>query len=361
MDVEGVSPHDVKQIIAALQENSAEDKEKEEANLDKLEALECWNPMFRILSNRISSSSKSLLHFVRLARIQNIHLDDVDLAAQTCRDAVKQLGLSYADVQQLILIKIIREDDFNREIKILLRSLESFLNAQDKIYCLERLCLIFEKKVFDEGRLEQFYRKLIDIDPNNQKALRYFKVVFTQNCQWEEVTEILKSLQKSAKHHNDACRLSMELAAVYLYQLDQPKEAIKSLEKESSASILDTSNILFDANSRLGNWKGCLKVLHDQIKRVSSDYEKGILWFKIGEIKQRQNQVKESIEAYSTCFSLAPSMVVAVENIIEICIGQKKWALVVDWLYKLEVVVEYSDSKEKLKIAVERLESAMGQ
>src|SRR5690606_33746452 len=123
---------------------------------------------------------------------------------------------------------------------------------EDQILCLERLCLLLEKKIFNESQLTSTYEKLLEIDPLNLKALRYFKLILVQDNEWADVASILQKLLKAVRHPEEVFRVAQELATVYLYHLDKPNEAIETIQKYCHKSPLDSSTILFDAYQRIG-------------------------------------------------------------------------------------------------------------
>ncbi len=120
----------------------------------------------------------------------------------------------------------------------------------------------------------------MQLDPLNIKALRYFKLLFTQNYEWEKVVTMLRNLLTASKHARDVFRVGQELAAVLLYQLDRPQEAIDVVTKYCEGSPLDTSTISYDAYQRLNDWQGCLRILRecvlsveDKISALTSAFE----------------------------------------------------------------------------------------
>src|SRR5690606_9965975 len=130
------------------------------------------------------------------------------------------------------------------------------------------------KKTHNEQLLDRAYKRLREVDPTNVKALRYFKLYFTQANEWEEVVAILKTLLGSVTRPQEVYRVAQELAAIYLYQLDMADEAITTLDTYCEGSPLDASQIMFDAYQRMANWNGCLKVLRQCLVSVGTDRDR---------------------------------------------------------------------------------------
>ncbi|SME89941.1 tetratricopeptide repeat protein [Pseudobacteriovorax antillogorgiicola] len=333
------------------------DEKKVDAYLDVLEEYECWKPLFRLLFAKIKDSARRRARdYVRLARIYAICLEDTPKVAETCRDLVKNHRLSYQEFRQKVLVKLLGEDDFGKEAQIL-ESIKPVLTTQDeKIACTERLCLIYEKKKYDEDGLNRSYEALIKLDQNNLKALRYFKAVYTQNQAWENVVEVLKKLYKGAKHVNDGYRIAQELATVYLFQMDLPEQSISVLEKYCKDSPLDTSSIHYEAYYRLKNWKGCLEVLESYLPKVEGNTNRAIIYLKIGELQELIGEQERALESYRVSAEAQPRILEPLENMVEIHIHNQNWKQVVECLQLMKSQVDEEQLKERLQEAVTRLE-----
>ena len=224
---------------------------------------------------------------------------------------------------------------------------------------MERLCLIYEKKKYDEYNLNRSYERLIELDPFNQKGLRYFKIVYTQNNQWDKVAQVLQNLFSSAKHVNDSYRSAQELAAVYLYQLDAPQSSVDVLEKYCAGSHLSTFAIHYEAYYRLQNWEGCLRVLSTQVKKVDGNVNKGILTLRIGEMFEKTKRYDEAIESYKKVLDLAPNMLEPLEKLVDIYLRHENWAAVLETLNTLDECLDDQFLKEKVREGISRLQGAM--
>lgn len=328
--------------------------------LNKLQAYECWSHFFRLLEAQIDNPKKrQLIHYVRTAQAYALHLEDIQRAAKICGKLLKDLRLSYWQFRESALHLIIGEHDYEQEAVILQAALPRFRTKQDSVACLERLCLIYEKKKFDEVMLNRSYEKLIELDPNNLKALRYFKVVYTQNNQWERVVQVLQSLFQNAKHINDRYRSAQELAAVYLYQLDQAQNAVDVIERHCVDSPLNTFTIHYEAYYRLLNWEGCLRVLRSFLKKVEGPLNKAIVHLKIGELEEQLDQHKEAEASFLTSLELAPHMLEPLESLIELYLESQRWDKVIQCMNKLYDLVDDSYLKEKIKEGRARLIEAV--
>jgi tetratricopeptide (TPR) repeat protein len=351
---------EITDLIAAIRKGQVTLDGPLESVFDRLQTFECWTSFFHLLEQQIDNPKRrQLAHYVRTARAYSVHLEDIHKAARISLKMMKDLRLSYQEFREKALYAIIDEQDYGNEGILLQAIYPKLKSKEDNIACMERLCLIYEKKKYDEGNLNKSYERLIELDPYNQKALRYFKIVYTQNNQWDKVAQVLINLFTSAKHVNDRYRSAQELAAVYLYQLDEPGNSIEVLERHCADSPLSIFAIHYEAYYRMQNWEGCLKVLQDQIKKVSGDLNRALLTLRVGEMFEKLRRVDEAIAAYKRVLDLAPNMLEPLEKLSDIYLRQEDWTAVIDTLNILDQSLDDQFLKNKVREGIERLQGAL--
>jgi tetratricopeptide (TPR) repeat protein len=299
--------------------------EDSERALSAFESFECWEPFFLILSRRLGDPARAdIADYLRLAKIQYGYLEDVFAAAETCSKLVKDKKIQFRDLIETIMPSIFEGEDHLAEATFLQGVYPWFSNHRDKVDTLERLCLLFEKKTFNELQLNETYTKLLEIDPLNSKALRYFKLIFTQNQEWEKVSSILRNLIASSKFPRDRYRVAQELAAVLLYQLDQPREALSILKEYSEGSPLDTSTIAFEAYQRLADWSGCVQVLRECLLSLSEQDQRAVIFFRLGLIFEKNGKWNEARESFLKAIELSPDFLEALEALVSVDLAQNQ-------------------------------------
>lgn len=335
-------------------------QDEENQFLDVFEAYECWVPFFKILSQRLKAKSGAVReNFVRLARVQSLYLEDVFAAAETCAQMVKALSIPFSVFLHEILPGIIEKDDFASEAAILQAVSTEFSSTKDKSECLERLCMLFEKKTYNENQLTASYEKLLELDRKNVRALKYFKLVFTQSQDWENVARLLQDLMRAVKHQQERFRVAQELATVLLYQLDLPEEAIRIIDTYCQGSPLDTSNIQYEAYQRLKNYQGCVNILGARLKKESDVANQAILYYKIGEMQAMMDKKKEAIANFERAAILWPDFLEPVERAVHIAAKERDWPKVVHWLGELKARVKLDESSSRIAEALNRITSGL--
>ncbi len=350
----------VKKLVAQVDSGAALSAPERASILESFEQFECWAPYFRLLKRCVQDpASRQLSDYVRLARVQSLYLEDIFAAAETCAAMVVEMRIPYQKFTEEVLPQVIEFEDFSAEATILSGACDRFPTAPDHIAAIERLCMLYEKKTHNETQLGKTYEKLLSIDAKNVKALRYFKLVFTQNNEWEEVVGILRTLITCVKHQQELFRVAQELAAIYLYQLDMAEEAINVLETHCADSPLDTSTILYDAYQRMADWQGCLKVLRQCLLNVEDDSGRAVLHFKIGTLLEQIGDLDTAIDNFVKAAKLWPQFLDAVEGIINVGVLKQDWKLVQTWLHTLEGSVADERLKVQLKQAQKRVQDGL--
>lgn len=320
----------IRHVLDGLNSQKVFTGEEEVAALDLLESCECWEPFKAIINQRIArlKGMDRLESYARLARIQAHWLDDVFAAAETCALLVNDTGIDYPAFCRDALSRIVEPEDFTTEGAILQAVKESFDEEGDRVLCLERLCLIYEKKKYNEALLHDCYQQLISVDPGNMKALKFFKMFHIQNHDFEKVIDVLESMFRADPHPDTRFRIAQEMATIYLYQLDQPEKALETLDRHCENSPLDSTTIRFEACYRLRDWEGSLGVLREFLLSIDSDEQRSIIYFKVGELEEQCGEKTRAEESYLKSHRLNPAFLEPLENLIEMGLTEGDWSKV---------------------------------
>ena len=328
--------------------------------LDVLEQYECWAPFFRLIKRGLEEGSPEReRNYVRLARVQNLYLEDTFAAAESCAALVAHLRPSYLKFSEDMLPHMIEVEDYAAEATLLSAICEHLALQYDHIACLERLCILFEKKTHNESRLAQTYEQLLAKDPRNVRALRYFKLLFTQNNEWDRVVDALTKLLSAVRHPQELYRVAQELAGIYLYQMDMPEAAIAVLAAHCEASPLDTSTILYDAYERLNDWQGCLQVLRQCLLTVESDAGRATLHFRMGGLQLQLGDVSHAYESYQKAAKQPAFLLDALEGLINVSVARQDWAMIEAALAQLQEAVVDERLRGQLQQAQSRLHDGL--
>lgn len=328
--------------------------------LDLFERYECWVPFERLIYSQLEASELQRAdYYLRLARIYYLHFDDRQLLVALVKRMLKDLQVEYSYIRDEFLPRVIDGEDFRFEAELLETMVNLVDSKNQKIEILERLCLIYEKKLYKESALNSVYDHLVKLDPKNLKALKHFKVVYTQAYQWTKVIKILKDLYESSSHENDRFRIAHELATIYNYQLDEPEAAIQVIESLCVNSPLDTTTVHYDAYYRIKKWSKCQQVLKHYLRKTDSDFEKAVIFFKLGELEIKQENKQKAYDSYQKCLDFSPDFLEALEAMIELDIDKGNWSAVRSHLTTLESLVSSDYLQERIHEAIVRVDEGL--
>lgn len=352
-----VEPDKIKNHIDLINANSDLNADQTEDILTELAHYECWKPFQKLISKSISNSEGDVKyrHMIWLAKVQYINLDDLPACTKTCKKLVKAFKLNYASFRKEILTQIINIEDWSAEIDILETVSNVFEQKKDKSKCLERLCLIYEKKCPKEDELARTFERLLQVDNENLKALRYFKMIYTQDNEWKEVVKILEKMVKIVENA-ELHRIAQELASVKLYQLDEAKDALRILDTYCQNSPLDTTNLYYDSYFNIGEWDSCLAMLDKLYEKSTSSQEKSVIEFKRSQIYQYKEDIPNSIKHAEEALKLDPSLLEAFEQLIAISLVEKQWENTIKLLNRLKTEVQSVFLVERIQATIEKLE-----
>jgi tetratricopeptide (TPR) repeat protein len=328
-------------------------------HVQTLEDYECWKPCVDLLTNWTSVHTEQLSTRAKMAKICLYHLPRRADAARIVSELAATRDISFEKLERLILTQVIEPDDQHGLVFILENIWQSLTEQKDRVKCLERICLLYEKKIHDEDKLFEYNTKLLKVDPPNSRALRYFKVISAQSGDWPAVENYLARLVSSATHPKDVYRIAQELAAVQLYQLDKPSESLATVRKFCTESHLDTTTIEYDAYHRLGDWRGCSAVLRKLLEIANSNVERSIVNLKIAITEEASGNVGEAFQRYLEAFELNCQNIEAIERLIQLLIKKRDWQAVRTYVARMLPLVTVPELKFRLQEGLERVESIL--
>lgn len=325
----------------------------------KLADYECWDAMFQLINTATKQEQATLDDFFFRAQVEYDDFNDVSSFTKTCRSAIESLDLSFEETHTHLIIKILGQARWREEAKVLGNLWTAFSKKSCRASCLERLCLIYEKKIFQEDKLTQSYQSLFDLEPENSKALKYFKMVSIQDRKWEKVVSILETLINTSTHREDVFRSALELAAVQLYQLDEPRAAISTIEKHCSGGHLDSSTIHLEAYQRLGDGAGCLRVLNSLLNKNVEKGVEAVILFRMGEIHEALDRMDEAVSCYQKSLHIAPQLLEASERTIKILLRRHKWVDALRALSQFGIGLSDTNLRKQLETKIADLKKAL--
>ena len=308
---------------------------------------ECWLPLFQLLDNKLKNSPQDALEvFLHKIRIEIKYLGDHERVAIRAREIVKRFGVDFAWFRLKILSTI--DGNWYLEADVLKAVCMDFRAQPDRVKCMEKICSLYEKKIPDEQLLQKYYRDLLKIDPKNILTLKYYKMLYSQNFDWERVIDALRKIMRWG-NLSDTYRSAQELAAVHLYSKNNPQEALRIMQKHCADSPLDKSTILYDIYARLGNDRECVQILKRKLAAARHPVTQAQLHVRIAALQEKCGRLDAATQEYERAFEKDPSQIEVVEKIIRTHLQRDDLSSVLDWLCKLENRATERAHRERLQ------------
>jgi tetratricopeptide (TPR) repeat protein len=334
---------------------------EEAAVLAELEANECWQPLLRHLDGRIARGGDGLdQSYILAIRIRLQYFKDTTAAQALASDLIRRCGLTFRQFRERLLSDdVIQSAGPEVEASLIEAAVGAFDLVGEKVAALERLATVFEKRLFHDQNLFLVFERLTQLDPDNLKALRYFKMVFSQNNEWQQVARILRRMIEVVPGRHEKYRLAHDLACALVYHLNQPRDALVILERYCRESPLDVSQVEYDAAFRTGDLKRCIQVLHTAQRSVRDDAGRAVIQLRMAELHRRTGDfqsmercLEESIEAW-------PVFLDPFEPLIQLHLNSGRWDKVIQLLNNLAQRVQDKELVAQIRETVRRVESGL--
>ena len=335
----------------------------EQVALEELESNECWQPLFRYLDQALAAGGQNLVsHYCRLIRLRLNYFNDISAAQALTADLIRRCQIDFPTLHDLLLNDhAIPDLEPQHEAALLDAASEAFSATAERVQALEKLAAVYEKRLFNEERLQQVFERLIQLDPDNIKALRYFKLAFSQANDWEQVSRVLKRLIDVVQTRQEKFRLAHDLAHNLVYRLDNPRDAILVLDRHCRESPLDVSQIEYDAAHRMGDTDRCIQVLQSALRTVRDDAGKAIIQFRMADLLRKSGKIRESEKILLESLATWQVFLDPFEPLIQMQIASNSWDHVAATLQALSLRVQDKELANQIQQAVRRIEAGLAE
>jgi hypothetical protein len=333
---------------------------EQDSLLYQLEAYECHAQIVKLLEWRIQhgqlTSTQAFADYIWLMRIQYLGLEKFSEFVYSAKKCISSLSLSFPTVRLHIAEEILGSENFEEQGQFYRNVLDSIPQTAQKVLLLERLALIYEKKLFRESDVEPVYRQILGIDPYNVKALRFFKLWYAQLGKWEEAAQQLSTLIVASKNPHERQRAAHEMAQIHLYNLNQPAEAREIIIEYCANSQLDTRQTFIEALERLEAFEELLEYLSQTESLVKENEERAFLRLKQGLVCLKASRMKDAILFFKDSIKFNQNSLLAYEALVNALIDTDNAKELVDTLNNLSEIVAFDSSRKAISEILKRAE-----
>lgn len=285
--------------------------------LEKMQSYECWGAVDAIVeaaAQRISDATQRSELFYDSANAWGVKARDTENCAKYLIKLAEEEKPTFSKFYLTYILPCLVEDDFKAEVDVLERLSSHFYDKAlngDRFElgfveaCLERLSMLYDKKLhLDEKHLET-QEALIKVSPENRKALKFFKIRNQQLFEWREVISITDLQLKHVKHEGESNRLNLEKAMIYLFYLDEPQKSLDVLDANPTES-LDSNKIRLAVYRKLRKYDSASELLSAMLKKAHSDQELALVHYNMGQVKKLAGESENALEHFKLSSKLWP-------------------------------------------------------
>ena len=339
------------------------DVQEQDVLLHKLTEYECYGQLTHLLKWRISKGNHTqeqiFTDTLWLHRIMYSGSEDFDALLQFSKDSIARLSLPFSTIRIYILERIIGNEKPMQQAKYLESIRETLEENSQKILLQEYLCRVYEKKLFLESKIYESYEKLLELDPFNIKALKFFRLWYIQNQDWNEAKRCLEVIMAHTKNPFDKERAAHELGQLLLYQLKDPLLARDVILRNIDPPFKDVKHTIYVILERLGLYDEMVDHLNHAEEYESDPRLLVALKLKKAGVLVKSGASTEAIFAMEECLPLQPGNLRIYERMVEVYSGEKRVQKLINILQKLNSVVKIPESHIKIDNLITKLQTAL--
>lgn len=233
--------------------------------------------LFEEVAGSVVDAALGRAYWMLVARVQDERLGSVDAAAQAF---AKVLSIDPADAEALQALEQLytRTERWTDLIGVIERRVELADDPDTREALFERMAAIYDGQLSRPEDAVACYRKVLELDPANPRALTALDALFVRQKMWAELADNLEAQLSLAATDEEQIGLMLRLAYLRESEMGQVEVAI-----EGYRSVLErdaTSVQAREALERLGQderWELIIADLLEPLYRHAGAYDKLIV------------------------------------------------------------------------------------
>lgn len=288
-----------------------------------------WARMISVLEVQVMTaddplSKVDLLH--RIARLYDERLDNANHAFDTYARA---LAFNNADENTLISLESLadRTNRWQEVSRLYDAEVEKLReNPEQFVYLGLRVAQIHEVQLNDLDGAVQRYRRTLEVDDQNQAAIRALDRLFTQAERWGDLAQVLAREADIGQTPEEILEFKFRLGEVqerYLGDLDQAIAAYKEVlavepEHEKALGRLETifasgqkqleiGEVLEPLYRQFDQWEKLVNVYEAQLKTLKDPAERLAMYYRLAELHEdKLADGAQALDAHTRAFKEQP-------------------------------------------------------
>lgn len=201
-------------------------------------------------------------------------------------------------------------------------------SGETDVTLLKKLAKLSEEGLRDETRAIRYYQRLVELSPQNRRALDALGRIYESTERWAEFVEVIRRLVKVTKDRNVKALLYFKCGSVTEAKFNNEKDAIRYYDAaiKTSPACLPAVHGLRDLYLRRKDWPRVIQTLELEVKLWQDDKERAGVFAQIGRIygfELRQND--RAMHYYESALAVDPDCVPANRALFEHYFEAEQW------------------------------------
>lgn len=224
------------------------------------------------------------------------------------------------------LEKLERWSDLGEVRRVELELLE---DAREAAKVARGLAALYEDRLGDGEAAGRFYRRATELDPTERASHNALTKHLESRGKWGELAEAIERelLALSTAEPAHRIELLMRLGEIRREKLDRAVEAAHAFEGvlQIDPAHMPALVALTDLYTRLSREPELLRILEATAAATVDKTARADVWQRVGELRDRRNEVDQAIAALRNAFELSPSNRALFTALERLCYKRERW------------------------------------
>ena len=272
-----------------------------------------YERLIEVNKREIALEGDEALRFQRsldLARMANERVRKMDVLISLW-DEVLQADPKHLEAIQNLERLYERQKEWDQLGSILERELDLAEGDRDRLKILDKLAMIYSVRVKDEALTADVYRRILDVDSGNRKAISELKKIYVARADWQsldwlyrnhgtlgDLVRVLEGRVNSVEEPESQVALLTTIANLWLDELDQKPRAVRTLERvlDIDARNAEAAERLIPIYREMADWRKLIAALLIKLEFIEDPADKQDLHVEVAQILE--NNLHEAPDAF---------------------------------------------------------------
>jgi len=248
-------------------------------------------------------------------------------------------------------------EEWTELVDVLLAAAESSDDSTETANLMNRAARVLANELGDNQRAAACYERILDLQPNEPKAMSFLVGYFMENEDWDHLVALYEDALRSRKKLADEAGTLLQLGMVHWRFRDAPDKAepyfarLRKMEP-SHPGMLDFYRDYLKDDEDSGK---LVKILTDAQRGASSDEQKLALAIELAQSAETAGQEERAIDAWKHALRLDPTNPRAPERLKQLYRTAGKWNALVEVLKTEADAVPDEETERKVGLLREMI------